>query len=221
MIYNINIIKNDKYKGEIMSYNFIDLNDIVKDMKRYHKEACVDMKTEDNSDFVEAKYPDETIVYITPFIDDYGCQQVTYSFKNVCSTGLHEEITMSISYDSAHTLCNFVNQELRKLKLGIDAGLDLDKTVDKLKEEKLVALVSKAYTNSGAIHGIRVRFNDGVIGDLCWPLFDKSCTCLMYRDEEACSIGKFFSVFYISSKDMLPQYVADKFIDGYKYSVNL
>lgn len=204
-----------------MSYNFIDLNDIVKDMKRYHKEACVDTKTKDNSDFVEAKYPDETIVYITPFIDDYGYQQVAYSFNNVCGTSLHEEITMSTLYDSAHTLCNFVNQELRKLKLGIDAGLDLDKTVDKLKEEKLVASVSKAYTNSGAIHGIRVRFDDGVIGDLCWPLFDKSCTCLMYRDEEARSIGKFFSVFDISSKDMQPQYAADKFIDGYKYSVNL
>ena len=190
-------------------------------MKRYHKEACVDMKTEDNSDFVEAKYPDETIVYITPFIDDYGYPQVTYSFKNVCGTGLHEEITMSTLYDSAHTLCNFVYQELRKLRLGIDAGLDLDKTVDKLKKDKLVALVSKAYTESGAIHGIRVRFNDGVIGDLCWPLFDKSCACLMYRDEEARSIGKFFSVFYISSKDMLPQYVVDKFIDGYKHSVNL
>lgn len=139
----------------------------------------------------------------------------------MCGTGLHEEITMSTLYDSAHTLCNFVNQELRKLKLGIDAGLDLDKTVDKLKEEKLVASVSKAYTNSGAIHGIRVRFNDGVIGDLCWPLFDKSCICLMYRDEEALSVRKFFSVFYISSKDMLPQYTADKFIDGYKHSVNL
>jgi hypothetical protein len=210
-----------KYKGEIMSYNFIDLNDIVKDMKRYHKEACVDMKTEDNSDFVEAKYPDETTVYITPFIDDYGYQQVSYAFKNVCGTGLHEEITMNTLYDSAHTLCNFVNQELRKLKLGIDAGFDLDKTVDKLKEEKLVALVSKTYAKSGAIHGIRVRFNDGVIGDLCWPLFDKSCKCLMYRDEEAHSIGKFFSVFYISSEDMLPQYAADKFIDGYKRSVNL
>lgn len=110
---------------------------------------------------------------------------------------------------------------MRKLKLGIDAGLDLDKTVDKLKEEKLVALVSKTYAKSGAIHGIRVRFNDGVIGDLCWPLFDKSCKCLMYRDEEAHSIGKFFSVFYISSEDMLPQYAADKFIDGYKRSVNL
>lgn len=91
----------------------------------------------------------------------------------------------------------------------------------KLKEEKLVALVSKTYAKSGAIHGIRVRFNDGVIGDLCWPLFDKSCKCLMYRDEEAHSIGKFFSVFYISSEDMLPQYAADKFIDGYKHSVNL
>lgn len=179
------------------------------------------MKTEDNSDFVEAKYPDETIVYITPFIDDYGHQQVAYSFNNVCGTGLHEEITMNTLYDSAHALCNFVNQELRKLKFGIDAGINLDKTVDKLKEEKLVASVSKAYTNSGAIHGIRVRFNDGVIGDLCWPLFDKSCTCLMYCDEEARSIGKFFSVFYISSKDMSPQYVADKFIDGYKHSVNL
>lgn len=51
--------------------------------------------------------------------------------------------------------------------------------------------------------------------------FDKSCKCLMYRDEEAHSIGKFFSVFYISSEDMLPQYAADKFIDGYKRSVNL
>lgn len=204
-----------------MSYNFIDLNDIVKDMKRYHKEVCVDMKTEDNSDFVEAKYLDETIMYITPFIDDYGYQQVTYAFKNVCGTGLHEEITMSTLYDSAHALFNFVNQELRRLRLGIDAGLDLDKTVDKLKKEKLVASVSKAYTNSGAIHGIRVRFNDGVVGDLCWPLFDKSCTCLMYRDEEARSIGEFFSVFHISSKDMLPQYAADKFIDGYKHSVNL
>lgn len=126
------------------------------------------MKTEDNSDFVEAKYPDETIVYITPFIDDYGYQQVTYAFKNVCGTGLHEEITMSTLYDSAHALFNFVNQELRRLRLGIDAGLDLDKTVDKLKKEKLVALVSKAYANSGAIHGIRVRFDDGVVGDLCW-----------------------------------------------------
>ena len=64
-----------------MSYNSIDLNDIVKDMKRYRKDACVDMKTEDNSDFVEAKYPDETIVYITPFIDDYGYQQVTYALR--------------------------------------------------------------------------------------------------------------------------------------------
>ena len=204
-----------------MSYNFIDLNDIVKDMKRYHKEACVDMKTEDNSDFVEAKYPDATIVYITPFMNDYGYQQFTYAFKNVCGAGLHEEITMSTLYDSAHALCNFVYQELHRLKLGIDAGLDLDKTVDKLKKEKLVASVSKAYADSGAIHGIRVRFNDGVIGDLCWPLFDESCACLMYHDEEARSIGKFFSVFYISSKDMLPQYAADKFIDGYKYSVNL
>lgn len=43
----------------------------------------------------------------------------------------------------------FVNQELRQLKLGIDVGLDLDKTVDKLKEEKLVASVSKAYAKSG------------------------------------------------------------------------
>lgn len=43
----------------------------------------------------------------------------------------------------------------------------------------------------------------------------------LYRDEEAHSIGKFFSVFYISSEDMSPQYAADKFIDGYKHSVNL
>lgn len=81
--------------------------------------------------------------------------------------------------------------------------------------------MSKVYAKSGAIRGIRVRFNDGVIGDLCSPVFDKSCTCFMYRDEEALYVSKFFSVFYISSKDMLPQYAADKFIDGYKHSVNL
>lgn len=63
-----------------MSYNFISLNDIAKDTKRYHKEACVDIKAEDNSDFVEAKYPDETIVSIKPFINDYGHQQVAYCF---------------------------------------------------------------------------------------------------------------------------------------------
>lgn len=221
MVYNIYIIKNDKYKGGIMSYDFIDLNDVFKDMKRYHKEACVDMKTIDNSDFVEARYPDGTIVSISLFINDYGYQRVAYSFDNVCGTGLHEEITMKTLYDNAHTLCNFVDQELRQLKFGIDAGLDLDKTVDKLKEEKLVASVSKAYAKSGAIHGIRVKFDDGVIGDLCWPSFGHSCTCFMYRDEEARSISKFFSVFYIPFKDMSPQYAADKFIDGYKHSMNL